>query len=63
MAAKRLFSFSSSAKMTERKKMSNQYYGGCDPPIPWIGGKSVLIPVIRRIMPDYPKKYVEVFGG
>ncbi len=52
MAAKRLFSFSSSAKMTERKKMSNQYYGVCDPPIPWIGGKSVLIPVIRRIMPD-----------
>lgn len=43
--------------------MSNQYYGGCDPPIPWIGGKSVLIPIIRRIMPDYPKKYVEVFGG
>ena len=46
-----------------KEKMSNQYYGGCDPPIPWIGGKSVLIPVIRRIMPDYPKKYVEVFGG
>ena len=43
--------------------MSNQYFGGCDPPIPWIGGKSVLIPIIRRIMPDYPKKYVEVFGG
>lgn len=43
--------------------MSNQYYGGCDPPIPWIGGKSALIPVIRRIIPYYPKKYVEVFGG
>ncbi len=46
-----------------KEDMSNQYYGGCDPPIPWIGGKSVLIPIIRRIMPDYPKKYVEVFGG
>lgn len=43
--------------------MNNSCYGGCDPPIPWIGGKTVLIPVIRKIMPEYPKKYVEVFGG
>ncbi len=43
--------------------MNNSYFGGCDPPIPWIGGKSVLIPVIRKVMPEYPKKYVEVFGG
>ena len=58
-----LFSSLSSAKTAERNKMNNSYFGGCDPPIPWIGGKSVLIPVIRKVMPEYPKKYVEVFGG
>ncbi|SFC80098.1 DNA adenine methylase [Ruminococcus albus] len=63
MAAKRLFLFFVIGNDDGKEKMSNQHYGGCDPPIPWIGGKSVLIPVIRRIMPDYPKKYVEVFGG
>lgn len=56
-------SFLSSAKMTERIEMNSSYYGGCDPPIPWIGGKTVLIPTIRKVMPEYPKKYVEVFGG
>lgn len=62
--AKRLFLFRlSSAQMTERKRMNNSYCGGCDPPIPWIGGKTVLIPIIRKVMPEYPKKYVEVFGG
>ena len=62
--AKRLFLFRLSSAITaERKKMNNSYYGGCDPPIPWIGGKTVLIPIIRKVMPEYPKKYVEVFGG
>ena len=58
-----LFSFLSSAETAERKSMNNSYCGGCDPPIPWIGGKTVLIPIIRKVMPEYPKKYVEVFGG
>ena len=62
--AKRLFFSRLSLAITaERKKMNNSYYGGCDPPIPWIGGKTVLIPIIRKVMPEYPKKYVEVFGG
>lgn len=43
--------------------MSGNYYSGCEPPIPWIGGKTVLIPVIKRIIPEYPKKFVDVFGG
>lgn len=51
------------AELSERKLMSNNFYSGCEPPIPWIGGKSVLLPVIRRIMPEYPKKFVDVFGG
>ena len=43
--------------------MSDIIVKGCEPPIPWIGGKSVLLPVIKRIMPDSPKKFIDVFGG
>lgn len=47
----------------ERNRMNDRFYGGCDPPIPWIGGKTMLLPVIKRIIPEYPKKFVDVFGG
>ena len=36
---------------------------GCEPPIPWIGGKTILLPVIKRIIPEGQNKFVDVFGG
>ncbi|MBQ6170725.1 MAG: DNA adenine methylase, partial [Ruminococcus sp.] len=36
---------------------------GCEPPIPWIGGKTVLLPVIKRIIPERKNKFLDVFGG
>ena len=36
---------------------------GCESPIPWIGGKSILLPVIKRIIPERQNKFVDVFGG
>ena len=62
--AKRLFFFRLSLAITaERKKMNNSYYGGCDPPIPWIGGKTSLLPIIKRIVPKDINRFADVFGG
>lgn len=36
---------------------------GCEPPIPWIGGKTILLPVIKRIIPERKNKFLDVFGG
>ena len=62
--AKRLFLFRLSSAITaERKRMNNSYYGGCDPPIPWIGGKTSLLPIIKRIVPKDINRFADVFGG
>ena len=61
--AKRYFFFLPLQQCGGKENMNNQFIGGCEPPIPWIGGKSILLPVLRRLIPPYPQKYLETFGG
>ncbi len=48
--------------MTEVKELDKNTKPRLTPPIPWYGGKSIIIEDILRLMPEH-NKYIEPFGG